>query len=93
MAGPREAMKANGLHITMPEEEIHAAVQAFHICELSAIKPQLDIIFLVKSYRHRWMVHHQAYLRPGGLLVSVQNSLNNDGSLLSSATEKHRLRL
>jgi 2-dehydropantoate 2-reductase len=75
-----EAMKANGLHITMPEEEIHTAVQAFHICELSSIKPQLDIVFLAsKSYDTCWMVQLiKPYLKPEGLLVSVQNSLNNE---------------
>ena len=75
-----EAMKAHGLHIIMPEEELHTAVQAFHLCEISAIRPQLDIVFLAsKSYDTCWMVQFiKPYLKPNGMLVSTQNSLNDE---------------
>lgn len=75
-----EAMKANGLHVIMPEEELHTSVQAFHLCELCNVRPQLDIVFLTsKSYDTCWMVHFiKPYLKPDGTVVSIQNSLNNE---------------
>ncbi|MFC2007420.1 ketopantoate reductase family protein [Chloroflexota bacterium] len=75
-----EAMKTRGLHVSLPEEELHVTVKAFHLCELCAIRPQLDIVFLTsKSYDTCWMVQFiQPYLKPDGVLVSVQNSLNDE---------------
>ncbi len=75
-----EAMKAHGLHVIMPGEEFRTPVRAFHLCELCSISPQLDIVFLaVKSYDTSWMVHLiKPYLKPDGVLVSLQNSLNDE---------------
>ena len=38
-----EAMKANGLHVTMPDSELKTPVTAYHLCELSSAKKQFDI--------------------------------------------------
>jgi len=76
-----EAMKAHGLHVSIRGgEERHTPVQAFHLCEVSAMRPQLDIVFLAsKSYDTCWMVEFiKPYLKPEGILVSVQNSLNDE---------------
>lgn len=75
-----EAMKAHGLRVTMPEEEFHIPVQAIHLSELCTLQRQFDIVFLTaKSYDTRWMVELiKPYLKVDGLLVSTQNSLNDE---------------
>ena len=75
-----EVMNAQGLHVTIQEKELHTTVQAFHLCEVCTVQPQLDIIFLApKSYDTHWMVEFiKPYLKPDGVLVSTQNSLNEE---------------
>ena len=75
-----EAMKANGLRVTMPDEELHTPVQAFHLCEVCTLNQQFDTVFLTaKSYDSCWMAQFiKPYLRPEGILVSLQNSLNDE---------------
>jgi len=75
-----EAMKSNGLHIKMPDEELHVRVRAFHLCELCSTQPQFDIVFLTaKSYDTLWMVQFiKPYLKEDGVLVSLQNSINDE---------------
>lgn len=75
-----EAMKAHGLQITMPEGELHTPVQAIHLCELRSLQRQFDIVFLTaKSYDTCWMVELiKPYLKADGMLVSIQNSLNDE---------------
>ena len=77
-----EAMKANGLRITMIRtgEELQIPVKAIHLCELASTKPEFDIVFLVcKSYDTSWMVELiKPYLKSNGVVVSVQNSMNNE---------------
>ncbi|MBI2906021.1 MAG: 2-dehydropantoate 2-reductase [Chloroflexi bacterium] len=79
-----EAMKANGVHVTMREEEFVVPVQALHLCEMKDLHRaplrQFDIVFLAaKSYDTSWMVEFiKPYLKPDGVLVSVQNSLNDE---------------
>ena len=41
-----EAIKARGLHITLPEEELNLPAQAIHISELCTLQHQFDIVFL-----------------------------------------------
>lgn len=79
-----EAMKANGLRVTMPEEEFVVPVQAFHLCEMKDLHGaplrQFDIVFLTsKSYDSTWLAEFiKPYLKSDGVLVSVQNSLNDE---------------
>ena len=75
-----EAMKSRGLHIKMATEELHVPVRAYHLCELCATQPQFDIVFLAcKSYDTLWMVQFiKPYLKTDGVLVSLQNSLNDE---------------
>ncbi|MFC2001828.1 ketopantoate reductase family protein [Chloroflexota bacterium] len=75
-----EAMKVRGLHVVMPKEEFQIPVQALHHCDLCSLKQQFDIVFLAaKSYDTRWMVELiKPYLKSDGVLVSTQNSLNDE---------------
>ena len=83
-----EAMKTNGLRIIMPGPgndhdnpvEFQVPVPALHLCEVCTLKRQLDIVFLAcKSYDTRWMVELiKPYLKSDGVLVSAQNSLNDE---------------
>jgi 2-dehydropantoate 2-reductase len=75
-----EAMKRDGLHVSMPDQELHTPVSAMHLCDMRTVKEQYDIVFLTaKSYDTRWMVHFiEPYLKRGGVLASIQNSLNDE---------------
>lgn len=75
-----EAMKAGGLTIKMPEEDLHVAVRAYHLSDVSNLYQQFDIVLLAsKSYDTRWMVEFiRPYLKPDGFLVSVQTSMNDE---------------
>ena len=72
-----ETMKAHGLHITMPGEELQIKVKAIHLCELANLKPQFDIVFLTsKANDSRWLAQLiEPYLKSDGVLVSMQNSM------------------
>ncbi len=75
-----EAMKASGLRVIMPDEELHAPVRAYHLCDVCCLYQQFDIVFLAaKSYDSCWMAEFiKPYLKPDGVLVSVQNGLNDE---------------
>ena len=74
-----EAMKANGLHVKMPDSELHTKVQAYHLCELSSLKRQFDIVLLAaKSHDTRWLTEFiKPYLKDDGIIVGAQNGMNN----------------
>ncbi len=74
-----EAMKANGLHVKMPDSELHTKVQAYHLCELSSLKRQFDIVLLAaKSHDTRWLTEFiKPYLKEDGMIVGAQNGMNN----------------
>lgn len=75
-----EAMKAGGLRVVMPDEDLHTPVRAYHLCEVCCLKRQFDIVLLAaKSHDSCWMAEFiTPYLKPDGVLVSVQNSLNDE---------------
>ena len=75
-----EAMKTNGLAMSIREEEFRVQVQAYHLHEVCNLHHQFDIVFLAcKSYDTLWMVQLiMPYLKPDGVLVSAQNSLNDE---------------
>jgi 2-dehydropantoate 2-reductase len=72
-----EAMRANGLHITLRQGEIHAKVRAHHLCELASMHQVFDVVFLVtKAYDTRWHAELiKPYLKPDGFLVGLQNAM------------------
>jgi len=73
-------MKASGLRVNMPGEELHTPVKAMHLCEVRTLKQPFDIVFLAaKSQDTAWMVPFiEPYLKSDGMLVSLQNSLNDE---------------
>jgi 2-dehydropantoate 2-reductase len=72
-----EAMRANGLRISMPDEEIHVPVRAHHLCDLAEMKPTFDLVLLMpKAYDTRWMAEFiKPYLATDGLVVGIQNAM------------------
>jgi 2-dehydropantoate 2-reductase len=74
-----EAMKANGLRVTMPESELHTPVKAYHLCELSSLNCEFDVVLLAaKSNDTRWLTEFiKPYLKADGMIVGVQNGMNN----------------
>ncbi|MBX6426770.1 MAG: 2-dehydropantoate 2-reductase [Variibacter sp.] len=75
-----ETMRAEGLRVALPDEELHVKVRAHHLCDLCAINETFDIVFLVvKAYDTRWMCELiKPYLAPDGLLIGVQNGMTAD---------------
>ena len=75
-----EVMKSKGLHVTMPEGDLDIKVRALHLCEVASLKKPFDIVFLTaKSPDSIWMTEFiKPHLSPTGVLVSLQNSLNDE---------------
>ena len=75
-----EAMNSAGLHIQMTDGDVQVPVRAWHLCDLASANPEFDIVFLaVKSNDHRWMAEFiRPYLKSDGVLVGVQNGMNDD---------------
>jgi len=80
-----EAMRSAGLRIEIgtrqaPEGELVVPVRAYHLYELASLRPSFDVVFLsAKSYDTAWLVELiRPYLAPDGVLVAVQNSLNEE---------------
>jgi len=75
-----EALKAAGLHIEMTDEDLRIPVNAMHLCDLASSNLEFDIVLLiVKSNDHRWMAELiKPYLKADGVLVGVQNGMNDD---------------
>ena len=75
-----EAMKADGLRVVMPGEELHTPVRAYHLCDVCTLNQRFDIVLLgAKSYDTRWMAEFiKPYLKPDGVLVGMQNGMNDE---------------
>ncbi len=75
-----EAMKARGVRVIMAAGEELTPVRAMHVGELCTLREPFDIVLLTaKSYDSCWLVELiKPYLRPEGVLVSLQNSLNDE---------------
>jgi 2-dehydropantoate 2-reductase len=75
-----EAMRSKGLRITMPDRVLHVDVNAHHVCDLSVLKPTFDVVLMcAKSQDTTWLTHLiEPYLAVDGVLVGVQNSMNDD---------------
>lgn len=63
---PVEAMKAQGLRVVMTDGELHTPVKAYHLCEVSTLNQQFDMVLLAASMRprHKPCSAHDA-LNPG----------------------------
>lgn len=75
-----EAMRERGLRVTMPDREVEVAVNAHHLVGLSFLKPTFDVVLLcAKSQDTKWMAQLiEPFLAEDGMLVGVQNSMNNE---------------
>lgn len=80
-----EAMRTSGLRLTIgpreaPEAELTIPVRALHLVEVCTRREPFDIVFVAsKSYDTRWLVTLiEPYLAADGVVVSVQNSLNDE---------------
>jgi len=82
-----EAMKSKGLHIQMVDGDLHVQVRALHLCEVCSLKHKFDVVFLTcKSPDSIWLTQFiKPYLASDGVLVSLQNSLNDEWLRRSSA--------
>ena len=74
------AMKADGLKVTKPDEEFITPVNALHIHELQNIDEPFDYGFLaVKSYDTEWAAALiDRYVKDGGAVVDFQNGINDE---------------
>jgi len=75
-----EAMRLNGLTITMPDKEQHVKVRAYHLCDVCTFQEPFDIVLLaVKAYDTRWACEMiKPYLKPDGILIGMQNCMVAD---------------
>ena len=74
------AMQARGLFMSIAGEEFTAPVRALHLYEVCTLEHKFDIVFLAcKSYDTLWLTQLiLPYLKEDGVLVSSQNSLNDE---------------
>jgi 2-dehydropantoate 2-reductase len=75
-----EVMKAKGLRVVMPDNDLRVSVRAQHLCDLATERPVFDVVFLAtKSYDTAWMSHLIApYLAGDGIFVGLQNGMNEE---------------
>jgi len=75
-----EAMRHHGLKVTAQDEEFTVKVKAVHLADVCSLHEQFDAVFLsVKSYDSVWAAKFiEPYLKPAGILVPAQNSINED---------------
>ena len=73
-----EAMRANGLRILMPEEEVHVRPRTMHLCEVATLKHEFDVVLmLMKAYDSTWAAQLiKPYLAENGILAGVQNGMS-----------------
>jgi 2-dehydropantoate 2-reductase len=75
-----EAMKVRGLRVIEGNEERRTPMRAHHLCEVSALAPELDVVMLAaKSYDTGWLTHLiEPCLKREGFIVGLQNGMNDE---------------
>jgi len=75
-----ETMRRDGLRVTAPDEELHVAVDAHHICDLASLNRRFDYVFIVvKAFDTRWVTELiKPYLADDAIVVGVQNGMTAD---------------
>jgi 2-dehydropantoate 2-reductase len=75
-----EAMRANGLKISMPDQEQHVKVRAFHLCDVCTFQEPFDVVLIaVKAYDTRWACEMiKPHLAPNGMVIGMQNCMVAD---------------
>ncbi|MEE2885489.1 MAG: 2-dehydropantoate 2-reductase [Chloroflexota bacterium] len=74
-----DVMNDSGLCVTAVGDEFTTNVKAMHLGDMAMVEP-FDLIFLaMKSYDTVWSANLlKNYLKPGGVIVSAQNGVNDD---------------
>lgn len=72
-----EAMRRDGLRVTMPGRDVHVPVDARHLCDLASGRRTFDVVFTaVNAYDAKWVARLvEPYLASDGVLVGIQNSM------------------
>ena len=75
-----EAMRAGGVTIKMPDETIHADVDAYHLCDIATFTEPFDVVLMLfKAYDTRWAAELiKPHLADDGLLIGVQNGMTTE---------------
>ena len=75
-----EAMRANGITVEMPDETIHADVDAYHLCDIATFTEPFDVVLMLfKAYDTRWAAELiKPHLADDGLLIGVQNGMTTE---------------
>lgn len=75
-----EAMRQNGLKISMPDRELHVQVNAHHLCDVAGLNTRFDYAFIMpKAYDTRWMAEFiKPYLADDAIVVGAQNAMTAD---------------
>lgn len=75
-----EAIRRDGLHISLPDEEIHVEADAQHICDLCTLNRIFDIVLICfKAYDTRWAAELiKPYIAEDAIVVGVQNCMTAD---------------
>lgn len=80
MASPCRGYEVLWIEHHHPGVEAQIPVRALHLGEIDPYRDLFEIVFLTaKSYDTVWIVHFiKPHLKPDGVLVSIQNSLNDE---------------
>src|SRR5262249_29438994 len=72
-----EAMRKDGIRITMQNGELHLPVRAYHLCDIATFTAPFDVVLLcLKAYDTRWGCELiKPYLAPDGMLIGMQNAM------------------
>ncbi len=72
-----EAMRRDGLRITMPDRELHLEVRAHHLAEVAELNTKFDYAFIMpKAYDTRWMTEFiKPHLKDDAVVVGAQNGM------------------
>lgn len=75
-----DAIRAQGVRVEMVDRTLHAQPKALHLYELAGSAQVFDLILMAcKSNDHRWLAElATAHLAKDGLLVALQNGMNED---------------
>jgi 2-dehydropantoate 2-reductase len=72
-----EAMRANGIQISMPDSDLQVPVRAYHLCNVCTLHDTFDVVLLaMKAYDTRWACEMiKPHLAPNGMLIGMQNAM------------------
>lgn len=75
-----EKIKADGVRVVMPDNDLAIRLRALHLCDLAGERSPFDVVLLaVKSYDTAWLAQLIApYLTVDGLFVGLQNGMNEE---------------